>query len=74
MAAGRAASLSAWVVDAMRRMLLARAELLAELEDMTAEQPYSWATVDWVAEAVGRPADWVASRLGLGVGEARRAG
>ncbi len=37
--AGRAASVSAWVSDAMRHKVLARLELLSELEEMTTEQP-----------------------------------
>ncbi len=37
--AGRTSSVSAWVADAMRRKALARAELIAELEDMIAEEP-----------------------------------
>jgi hypothetical protein len=73
-AAGRAPSVSAWVVDAMRHKLLARAELLAELEDMAAERPYSSGTVDWVAQAVGRSTEWVAAQLGVSSIEHRRAG
>ena len=72
--AGRASSVSAWVADAMRRKALARAELIAELEDMTAEEPYDDETVGWVAGVIGRPAEWVANRLSREPGSARQAG
>ncbi len=72
--AGRAHSMSAWVADAMRRKALARAELIAELEDMTAEQPYDHDTVHWVAGVLGRPADWVANRLSMDPEPTRQAG
>lgn len=73
-AAGHAASVSAWVGDAMRRKLLARAELLIELDEMAAEQPYTTDTIDWVAETLGRPREWVAQHLREASGEDRRAG
>lgn len=73
-ALGRAASVSAWVVEALRQRLLARAELFAELERMAAEQAYSTETMNWVAEALGRPVDWVADKLGVGSAEQRQAG
>jgi Arc/MetJ-type ribon-helix-helix transcriptional regulator len=63
--AGRAASMSAWVADAMRRKALARAELVAELEDMAAGEPYTDDTVGWLAETLGRPTSWVADRLAM---------
>ena len=72
--AGRASSVSAWVADAMRHKALARAELIAELEDMTAEEPYDDETVSWVAGVLGRPAEWVASKLSIGPEPARRVG
>lgn len=73
-AAGRAPSVSAWVGDAMRRKVLARAELLSEIDDMTTERPYTSATVDWVAQSLGRPAEWVADRLAVPREQRRRAG
>lgn len=73
--AGRAASLSAWVADAMRRKARAWAEFAGELEAMEAEHPYSWDTVEWVARALGRSPDWVASGLGMSAtGDERQAG
>lgn len=63
-AAGRAASVSAWVGDAMRNKVLARLELLGELADMKADNPYTPETLDWVAETLGRPREWVATLLG----------
>ncbi|MGH3870466.1 MAG: hypothetical protein ACRDSR_02960 [Pseudonocardiaceae bacterium] len=72
--AGRAQSMSAWVADAMQRKALARAELIAELEDMTAEQPYDHETVRWVAGVLGRPAGWVTDRLSMDPEPARQAG
>lgn len=72
--AGRANSMSAWVADAMRRKALARAELLVELEDMTAEDPYDDETVRWVADAVGRSPDWVVDRLQTTPKPTRQAG
>ncbi|MFN2496291.1 MAG: hypothetical protein ABR608_10355 [Pseudonocardiaceae bacterium] len=72
--AGRASSVSAWVADAMRRKALARAELIAEIEDMTADEPYDDETVNWVAGVIGRPAQWVANRLSTQPGTARQAG
>ncbi len=64
--AGRAASMSAWVADAMRRKALARAELVAEIEDMRAEKPASGETVAWLATVLGRPPGWVGTRLQAG--------
>jgi len=72
--AGRANSVSAWVADAMRRKALARAELIAELEDMNAEAPYDDETVNWVAGVIGRPAEWVANRLSTEPESTRQAG
>jgi len=72
--AGRASSVSAWVADAIRRKALARAELIAELEDMTAEQPYDDETVRWVAGVLGRPPNWVASKLSTDPPSTRQAG
>ncbi|MGI8817395.1 MAG: hypothetical protein ACR2G2_19500 [Pseudonocardia sp.] len=73
-AAGRASSVSAWVGDAMRHKLLARVELLTELDEMAAEQPYTTDTIDWVAERLGRPRQWVAEHLRDSSSGERRAG
>lgn len=72
--AGRATSVSAWVADAMRRKAVARAELIAEIEGMTAEEPYDDAAARWVAGVLGRPAEWVASKLSMDPESARQAG
>lgn len=61
--AGRAASMSAWVADAMQRKALARAELVTELDDMATGDPYTDDTVGWLAETLDRPTDWIADRL-----------
>lgn len=73
-AAGRAASVSAWVGDAMRHKVLARLELLGELADMAAEEPYTTETHDWLAETLGRPREWVTEVLGEPVRAQRQAG
>ncbi|MDQ2707856.1 MAG: hypothetical protein M3Z25_09565 [Actinomycetota bacterium] len=69
-AAGRAASVSAWVGDAMRHKLLARAKLLTELDEMAATTD----TIDWVAETLRRPRQWVAKHLRDSSSGKRRAG
>lgn len=64
--AGRATSMSAWVADAMRRKALARAELVAEIEDMRAAKPTSVETVEWLATILGRPPGWIGARVQAG--------
>jgi Arc/MetJ-type ribon-helix-helix transcriptional regulator len=71
--AGRAHSVSAWVADAVRRKALARVELIDELAEMVAAEPYDDETVSWVAGVLGRPAEWVAARLSPGSEPARQA-
>lgn len=63
-AAGRAASVSAWVSDAVRTKALARAELLTDLEDAESADPYTDDDIAWVADAVGQERSWVEARLG----------
>ncbi|MGQ0625408.1 MAG: hypothetical protein ACT4PP_12270 [Sporichthyaceae bacterium] len=62
-AAGRAQSVSAWVADAMRRKALGRGELIAELDTMRAESPVTTATLDWLADALGRSPEWVSEAM-----------
>jgi len=49
-------------------------ELLTELDEMAAEQPYTTDTIDWVAERLGRPRQWVAEHLRDSSSGERRAG
>ena len=72
--AGRAESVSAWVADAMRAKARARAELMADLEDLNRRDPPSDDVVATVARSVGRSPAWVKETLGLSRGRAKRAG
>jgi predicted transcriptional regulator len=72
--AGRASSISAWVADAMRGKAHARAELVAELEDLNRADPPSDDAVTLIARSLGRSKSWVAGALGLSVMRTRRAG
>jgi Arc/MetJ-type ribon-helix-helix transcriptional regulator len=51
--AGRAASVSAWVADAIRAKARARADLVAELEELERREPSSPAIVASMARALG---------------------
>jgi Arc/MetJ-type ribon-helix-helix transcriptional regulator len=51
--AGRAASVSAWVADAIRAKARARAELVAELEELERRDPTPAETVASMARALG---------------------
>ena len=51
--AGRSASVSAWVADAIRAKARARAELVADLEDLEQREPTSPETVAAMARALG---------------------
>ena len=64
-AAGRAGSVSAWVADAMRAKARARAELVADLEDLNRTDPPGNEIVASVARSLGRSKAWVARALGL---------
>lgn len=63
--AGREASVSAWVADAMTRKARARTELSTELDQMALEHPYDRETADWVAAAIGRSPAWVTGALAI---------
>jgi hypothetical protein len=62
-AAGRAASVSAWVASAMRAKALARAELLADLEALERREPTPPEVVAEVARTLGLPRSVVAGAL-----------
>jgi len=51
--AGRAASVSAWVADAIRAKARARAELVAELEELERREPTPGEMVASMARALG---------------------
>ncbi len=51
--AGRASSLSAWIADAIRAKARARAELIADLEELEKQQPTSSEVVATMARALG---------------------
>lgn len=62
-AAGRAASVSAWVGDAVRRKALARAELLDDLDRSETADPYRHGDLEWIPAVVVPDRAWVAERL-----------
>ena len=72
--AGRASSTSAWIADAMRAKAHARAELVADLEDLNRVDPPSDDVVTTIARSLGRSKSWVAGALGLSGTRRRRAG
>lgn len=72
--AGRAASVSAWVAEAMREKARARAELLADIDQMRREDPTTPKDIDFIAKVLGRPASWVEERLAPSKRRSRRAG
>jgi hypothetical protein len=51
--AGRASSVSAWVADAIRAKARARADLVADLEELERREPTSTAIVASMARALG---------------------
>ena len=53
--AGRAPSVSAWVAEAIRAKARARAELVADLEEMEQRQPTSPEVAAAMARALGLP-------------------
>ncbi|MBI4700648.1 MAG: hypothetical protein HY744_05710 [Deltaproteobacteria bacterium] len=64
-AAGRAASVSAWVADAMRATAAARAELIADLEAIEQHDPTPREVIEDIARSLGRSPAWVLGALGL---------
>jgi hypothetical protein len=73
-AAGRADSISAWVADAMRAKAQARAELVADLEELNRSEPPSDDVLDTIARSIQRPRTWVVQALGLSRARVRRTG
>jgi Arc/MetJ-type ribon-helix-helix transcriptional regulator len=71
--AGRAESISAWVADAMRAKAQARAELIADLEELNRSDPPSRQVLAEIARSLGRSEAWVAGALGLERPRTRRA-
>ena len=58
-AAGRAESVSAWVAEAMREKARARAELVADLEELDRKDPPPDHVINTVARSLGRSTAWV---------------
>jgi Arc/MetJ-type ribon-helix-helix transcriptional regulator len=75
-AAGRAPSVSAWVAGAIRSKAQARAELIADLEDLERRDPIPPEVVASIARTLGLGRDVVvqAVKRSRGSGRARRAG
>ena len=61
--AGRAPSVSAWVASAIRAKAQARAELIAELEDLERRDPIAADVVAAVARTLGMPRTTVAGAI-----------
>lgn len=61
--AGRAPSVSAWVADAIRVKAQARAELVAELEDLERRDPIAPDVIASVARSLGLSRAVVASAI-----------
>jgi len=61
--AGRSPSVSAWIADAIRAKAQARAELVADLEDLERREPTSPDIVIAMARALGLPRTAVAKAL-----------
>ncbi len=64
--AGRAPSVSAWVADAIRAKARARADLVADLEELERREPTSPEVVASMARALGLSRKAVASALKAG--------
>jgi Arc/MetJ-type ribon-helix-helix transcriptional regulator len=64
--AGRSPSVSAWVADAIRAKARARAELVADLEDLEQREPTSPEIVATMARALGLPRTAIAKALRTG--------
>jgi Arc/MetJ-type ribon-helix-helix transcriptional regulator len=62
-AAGRAPSVSAWVAGAIRAKAEARAELIADLEDLERRDPVKPEVVARVARSLGLPKELVAAAI-----------
>jgi len=62
-AEGRAASVSAWVSDAMREKALARIQLELELDELRETEPYTRDDIEFAASVFGEDPDEVARLL-----------
>jgi Arc/MetJ-type ribon-helix-helix transcriptional regulator len=72
--AGRSPSVSAWVADAIRAKARARADLVADLEDLEQREPTTPEIVASMARALGLPRSAVVKALKTRGGrKARRA-
>ena len=61
--AGRSPSVSAWVADAIRAKARARAEIVADLEDLEQREPTSPSVAAAMARALGLPRATVLTAL-----------
>ena len=61
--AGRAASVSAWIADAIRAKARARADLIADLEDLERREPTPAETIASMARALGLSKATIAKAL-----------
>jgi hypothetical protein len=61
--AGRSPSVSAWVADAIRAKARARAELVADLENLEQQQPTSPEVAAAMARVLGLPRSTIAKAL-----------
>lgn len=71
--AGRAASVSAWVADAIRAKARARADLIADLEDLERREPTPAETIASMARALGLSKATIAKALKVRSRPGRRA-
>jgi Arc/MetJ-type ribon-helix-helix transcriptional regulator len=62
--AGRAPSVSAWIADAIRAKARARADLIADLEELERREPTPPEVVASMARALGLPRGAVVKALG----------
>jgi Arc/MetJ-type ribon-helix-helix transcriptional regulator len=69
---GRASSVSAWVADAIRAKARARADLVADLEELERREPTPPEVVASMARALGLPRATVVKALKGGRGHPRR--
>jgi len=61
--AGRAASVSAWVADAIRAKARARSDLVADLEELERHDPTPAETIASMAQVLGLPKAAVAKAI-----------
>jgi len=71
--AGRSPSVSAWVADAIRAKARARADLIADLEDLEQREPTSPEIIASMARVLGLPRSVVVKAMKSRGGPKRRA-